>query len=203
VTRLVRPDAEHLPDYTEAIRRGFEPSTYSGSEIAAAHLAAIARDPAAFLAGLDDPVGRGTILLPDGRRVARLPGFTRWITDRGFCGVIHFRWQPGSTDLPAHVLGHVGYLVVPWRRREGQATRALSLLLREIATLGLPWIELTTDPDNHASMRVIEANGGALMERFIRTALHGGGPGLRFRIPLGEEMNRAWQEASGKRPSRP
>ena len=194
MTRLVRPDAELLPAYTDAIRRGFEPSTHSGADIAAAHLAAIARDPAAFLAGLDNLAGGGTILLPDGRRVARLPGFTRWIIDRGFCGVIHFRWQPGTTELPAHVLGHVGYLIVAWRRGEGQATRALGLLLREIATVGLPGVELTTDPGNHASIRVIEANGGALAERFTRTRMHGGGPGLRFRIPLPGEAEQGPQD---------
>jgi predicted acetyltransferase len=119
--------------------------------------------------------------------VPRLPGFTRWILDGGFCGVIHFRWQPGGDELPAHVLGHVGYQIVPWRRREGQATRALGLLLPEVAALGLPWVEITTDPDNHASIWVIEANGGALLETFTRPPMHGGGAGLRFRIGLARQ----------------
>jgi predicted acetyltransferase len=183
-TRLVRPAAEHLPDYAEALRRGFEPSTYGGPATAAAHLAAIGRDPAGFLRGLEDPEGRGTIVLPDGREVGRLPGFTRWILDRGFCGVIHFRWRKGSAELPAHVLGHVGYQVVPWRRREGQATRALGLLLPEPARLGLPWVELVADAGNAASIRVIEANGGVFLHRFTTLPAHGGAEALRFRIGL-------------------
>ncbi|WP_372618804.1 GNAT family N-acetyltransferase [Falsiroseomonas sp.] len=185
-TRLVRPAAEHLPGYADALRRGFEPSTYAGPALAAAHLAAIEHDPAAFLAGLEDVEGRGAVTLPDGSEVPRLPGFTRWILDRGFCGVIHARWQTGSTGLPAHLLGHVGYLVVAWRRGEGQATRALGLLLPELAQLGLPWVELVTDPANAASIRVIEANGGTFLERFTKLPAHGGTEALRFRIALGQ-----------------
>jgi predicted acetyltransferase len=49
---------------------------------------------------------------------------------------------------------------------------------------GLPCVDLTTDPGNVASRRVIAANGGVLVEEFTKTAHHGGGPGLRFRIAL-------------------
>jgi predicted acetyltransferase len=183
-TRLLRPAAELAPGYADALRRGFEPSTFLGPAVAAKHVAAIEQDAAAFVASLDDPVGQGSVTLPDGRQVPRLPGFTRWIEADGFCGVVHFRWQRGTTALPPHVLGHIGYLVVPWRQREGHATRALGLLLAEIAPLGLPWVELSTDPGNVASIRVIEAHGGRLVERFTRPESFGGGEALRFRIAL-------------------
>ena len=49
---------------------------------------------------------------------------------------------------------------------------------------GLPYVELTTDPDNLASQRVIIANGGLLIEAFINPVAFGSTPGLRFRIPL-------------------
>ncbi|WP_270937718.1 GNAT family N-acetyltransferase [Falsiroseomonas oryzae] len=184
MTRLVRPAAEHLAEYADALRRGFEPSTFSGPALAWAQLEAIAHDPAAFLAGLDDPVGGQVVVLPGGRTVRRLPGFSRWILDGGFCGVIHFRWQPGVPELPDYVLGHVGYEVVPWRRGEGQATRALGLLLAEVAPLGLPWVEVVTGAANPASIRVIEAQGGRLVERFTAGPAQGGAAMLRFRIPL-------------------
>jgi predicted acetyltransferase len=87
-------------------------------------------------------------------------------------------------ELPSHVLGHCGYAVVPWARGRGVATRALALLLPEAAALGLPHIDLTTDPDNLASIRVIERNGGVLVERFAKDAAYGGGAGLRYRIVL-------------------
>jgi predicted acetyltransferase len=49
---------------------------------------------------------------------------------------------------------------------------------------GLRYVELTTDPDNVASKRVIDANGGVLHERFTKPAQYGGTPGLRYRIVL-------------------
>ncbi|MBK1660888.1 GNAT family N-acetyltransferase [Paracraurococcus ruber] len=184
-TRLVRPGPEHLPDYVAALQRGWSPDNILRAATAKEHLDFIARDSAGFLASLDDPEARGgPVTLPDGSVRPRLPGFRRWIWDGGFCGSIGMRWQPGTPDLPPHVLGHVGYAVVPWRRREGHATRALGLLLAEIAPLGLPWVDLTTDPDNPASIRVIEANGGTLLRHFAKGPELGGGEGLRFRIAL-------------------
>ena len=44
-------------------------------------------------------------------------------------------------------------------------------LVRE---LGLPYAEITTNPDNVASQRVIEANGGVLVEHFVQPASSGG-----------------------------
>ncbi len=185
MTRLVRPAAEHLEGYLVALERGFEPSNWNGPEIARRHREAIAADPAGFLAGLDDPEGRGPpVTLPDGSTRPRLPGFTRWIWADGFCGVVHFRWQHGTTDLPPHVLGHIGYVVAPWRRGEGQATRALALLLEEVASLGLEFVELTTDPDNLPSIHVARSAGAVLVERFAKLPAHGGGEGLRWRIMI-------------------
>ena len=62
---------------------------------------------------------------PDGSTAKRLPGFKRWLWDGEFCGSIGLRWQPGTTALPPHCLGHIGYAVVPWKRRRGYATQAL------------------------------------------------------------------------------
>jgi predicted acetyltransferase len=46
-------------------------------------------------------------------------------------------------------------------------------------------VELTTDVPNLASRRVIEANGGVLVERFYKSASYGGAESLRYRIYLG------------------
>jgi len=45
-------------------------------------------------------------------------------------------------------------------------------------------VEITTDPDNLASRRVIEANGGVLVATFTKPAQYGSVPGLRYRIDL-------------------
>ena len=181
---LVWPSAEYLPSYVRALERGWSPDT-ARPEAARDELARIARDPAAFLAELIDPEGRGPpVRLPDGSTVPRLPGYRRWMWDGELSGSIGLRWQPGTAALPPTCLGHIGYSVVPWKRGRGYATRALALLLPEARALGLPYVELTTDEGNVASRRVIEANGGVLVEPFDKPASHGGSPGLRFRIDL-------------------
>jgi predicted acetyltransferase len=82
------------------------------------------------------------------------------------------------------VLGHIGYAVVPWKRGRGYGKRALALLLAEIGGIGLPFVDLTTDPENLASHAVILANGGLLVERFRKPPAYGGQEALRFRIEL-------------------
>ena len=73
---------------------------------------------------------------------------------------------------------------MPWKRRRGYATRALQLLLPQTREEGLPYVELTTDAGNVASRRVIEANGGTVVERFNKPAAYGGAESLRYRISL-------------------
>ena len=181
---LVTPSAEHLASYEDALLRGYAPSS-SRPQQRDEHLAALRDDPESFLATQDDPEGRGPpVTLGDGTQVPRLPGIVRWIWDGAFGGSISLRWQHGTAELPPQILGHIGYGVVPWRRRQGYATRALALMLPEARRLGLPYVELTTDPDNLASHRVIEGNGGLLVERFHKPAAWGGGESLRWRIPL-------------------
>ncbi len=182
---LVVPALEYLDAYADALRRGFWSDNLRREESAREELAMIAADPADFVAALDDPEAkRPPIVLPDGSTVARLPGYRRWMWDDGFCGSVNFRWQPGTSALPSYVLGHLGYAVVPWKQRQGYATRAVALMLPEARKLGLAYIDLTTDPDNLPSQKVITANGGHLVESFVKAASHGGGESLLFRILL-------------------
>jgi predicted acetyltransferase len=104
--------------------------------------------------------------------------------DGEFCGTIGFRWQPGTPELPPHCLGHIGYAVVPWKRGRGYATQALAGILPDAIAEGLPYVELTTDAVNVASQRVIEANGGRVVEQFNKPAHYGGAESLRYRIAL-------------------
>ena len=181
---LVWPTLEHLPSYVAALERDWSPDTLR-PEAAREELEQIAADPAAFVAAQVDREGAGPpVTLPDGTKMKRLPGYRRWIWDGEFCGVIGLRWQPGTEALPAHVLGHIGFSVVPWKRKRGYATRALALILEDAAREGLRYVELTTKLENVASQRVIEANRGRLIERFTTPGEYGERAALRFRIDL-------------------
>jgi predicted acetyltransferase len=181
---LVWPDAQYLPGYVHALRQGWSPDNLR-PQTALDHLARIETDPTRFLREQVDREAKGPpITLPDNSTVPRLPGYSLWMWDGEFCGSIGLRWQPGTTELPSYCLGHVGYSVVPWKRRRGYATRALQLLLPYARAEGLAYIELTTDADNLPSRRVIESNGGTLVERFRTSIEYGGAESLRFRIVL-------------------
>ncbi|MEO1705186.1 MAG: GNAT family N-acetyltransferase [Pseudomonadota bacterium] len=181
---LVRPSRGGLDAYRAALETGWSPRT-TRPEAAQEERAAISSDPGAFLASLDDPHGMGAdIELSDGTRVKRLPSFRRWIWSDGFCGSIELRWQWGTDALPPTCSGHIGYTVVPWRRGEGLATEALKAILPDARKVGLSVVDLTTDPANLASIRVIKKNGGRLVARHERRPSAGVGEELLFRIDL-------------------
>lgn len=184
VLQLLKPSLETLPGFVGALERGWSRDNVGLEKTIRADLEWIARDAAGFVASLDDVEANGApITLPDGSQARRLPGYNRWLWDGEFCGSIGFRWQPGTSELPPHVLGHMGYAVVPWKRGRGYASEALRQLLPAARALGMTWVELTTVPDNLPSQRVILANGGQLVETFEAPA-YGEGLKLRYRIPL-------------------
>src|SRR5579871_4123385 len=108
---LVKPSLQFLPEYEAALEQGWSPDNVR-PDAAREQLEKIRHDPASFVAALDDPEARGEpAILPDGSSAPRLPGYDRWIWDGEFCGVIGFRWQPGTSALPSHILGHIGFAV--------------------------------------------------------------------------------------------
>jgi predicted acetyltransferase len=174
--RLVAPNEAMLPRYAAALERGWSPNTLH--DVSGEQLAALREDAAAFLADLTDQ--SGTVLQPDGSRLPRIPFRVFWIWDGDFCGAINLRFLPGREDLLPYVSGHVGYAVVPWKRRRGYATRSLALVLPVARGIGLRRILVTCDETNLASRKVILANGGVA----DGCETHEGAPDkLRFWVP--------------------
>lgn len=181
---LRHPSHDLLPDYIEALRTGWSPDNLRPA-VAQEQLKAIEHDADSFLARVDDPEAKGPpVVLPDGSQVARLPGLQRWIWKDGFCGSIGLRWQPGTNALPPTCLGHIGYAVVPWRRREGLATAAL-LEIRALAIhVGLQRLDITADVNNLASIGVITKAGGLYVKDIDAPKSVGGHTSRLYRIDL-------------------
>ncbi len=176
---LVVPAREHLDSFAAALRTGWSPNNVR--DVSGEFLAEIEADADLFLANRNRADGR--YMKPDGTFQQMLPFITRWIWDGAFCGHVNLRWPADLGPLPEHVPGHLGYAVVPWKRRLGYAKLASAAALVEARKLGLSRIEVTTDLDNVPSRRIIEGQGGHLVEEF-RHPLFGDKPKLRYEVAL-------------------
>lgn len=78
--------------------------------------------------------------------------------------------------------GHIGYAVRPSVRRQGCATRLLSLVLDQARGIGLTRVLVTCDDDNTGSAHTIEKNGGLLEDK--RISPHSGKLIRRYWIEL-------------------
>lgn len=181
---LVWPHDDYLDGYMAALEAGWSPSTMR-AEAAAEQLALIVDEGReAFVASQVDREAAGApIRQADGTYLPRLPGFSKWVWDGEFCGSVNLRWQKGTAELPPHVLGHIGYTIVPNKRRLGYATKALRLLLPDAKAEGLAHVDLTTDLDNIPSQRVIEHNGGEQL-RLVTSPYTDGAELILWRIEL-------------------
>ena len=72
------------------------------------------------------------------------------------------------TERLKKIGGNIGYTIRPSERGKGYATQMLKMALQKAAELDLDEVLLTCDEDNVASRKVIEANGGELLESNVK-----------------------------------
>jgi len=110
-----------------------------------------------------------------------VPSKEFWIIDAdGYAGRIILGLS--FTPDPDRVGNHVGYAVRPSKRRKGYATKALQCLLDEATKLKIYKLMPICDAANIASRKVIERNGGVLLDRMPNGKARLGA--LRFLIDL-------------------
>ena len=169
---LVWPSREHLPGYVDALKRGWSPDNVRGEEAAREQLDTIAVDEDAFLASLVDKDAKGNpITLPDGTTVPRLPGYNRWMwtaSSAASSGSLGLAAPKRCRRIASATLGHRSS---PGSSGAAARTRALREILPDARAEGLKFVDLITDRSNVASQRVIEANGGVIVEEFVDASI--------------------------------
>ena len=96
-----------------------------------------------------------------------VPQNTCWLLRDNTEIVGNIRIRHRLTPSLEHHGGHIGYDIRPSARRQGYGTQQLALALDKARALGLTRVMLTCDMTNIASVRIIEANGGALASEGI------------------------------------
>ncbi|MGK4581733.1 GNAT family N-acetyltransferase [Kitasatospora sp. HPMI-4] len=127
------------------------------------------QNPDAFAAYVDQ--------LRDDPRVLYQPGLPPltilwWTEGEHYLGRLSI-WHRLHPDW-AHS-GYIGYDVRPTARRRGHATAMLAAAMPTVHALGIDPVLVTVRAHNTASRRVIEANGGQLVQQ--------DGDRLRFHLP--------------------
>lgn len=91
---------------------------------------------------------------------------------------------------PAHQDGiEAGPDGAPSQARCLDCHNALREVLKDAKARGLRCVEITTAVENAPSKRVIEANGGILIEEFVTPPALGSRNERRYRVPLGEGID--------------
>ena len=115
-------------------------------------------EPAAFRDWLEHLRWAGLLGWADNARDRTPHRMFWWVEGTRFLGRarLSLRLTPELTEFG----GHIGYDVRPSARGRGHATALLRAVLAAAGEAGIDRALLTCAPDNHASIRVIERNGG-------------------------------------------
>ena len=153
---VLRPDMQHaLIEYAAEFSAAGEPRyAFITPEMTREEYAALLLRQEADSRGIE---------LPDGR----VPQSVYYLVRGGSYIIGSSRLRHTLTPRLEQEGGHIGYDVRPSQRGKGYATRLLALTMGEACGLGLPGVLVTCDDDNYASARVIEKNGGRLINKIV------------------------------------
>lgn len=159
--RLIIPDLAHVPSYVQALKEGHRCG--GGAVATADHVLKTEAYPQAFLDELFAPKPP-TWINEKGEEVERVPQTTVWLVEGDtFIGDAKIRHRLNDRLFKSG--GHVGYGIRPTMRRKGYATEMLRLcLIWARDNLQLDRALLSCVEDNIASARVMEKNGGQLID---------------------------------------
>ncbi|QDG51605.1 GNAT family N-acetyltransferase [Persicimonas caeni] len=153
MAKLVRPTSRYKASYLSALREFHREGRYTYHD-----LDELDGD---FEAHVADERKR---IHPENIAVYRVPETIYWLVDGDeFIGRLELRHE--LNDHLLEVGGHIGYSIRPGRRREGYGTTILELALQKACECGMQRVLLTCDPDNVASRKIIEKNGGEFENR--------------------------------------
>lgn len=154
---LARPSMRHARSHVAALREGFRRGMQE--VVSEQRIREVESNFAAYLALITRQVGN--IRLPTGEIVPKVPFSLFWLCEGdAFIGEISIRHALNAWLLQEG--GHIGYGIRPSRQGRGYGKRMLALALARCPQLGIERALVTCLEDNHASARIIEANGGHL-----------------------------------------
>lgn len=158
---LVIPAVQYVASYAEALAEGHVCGASPVQDEAA--IKKILDDPAAFIAELTGP-RHPTRINEMGEMVERVPDTAVWLVQGNtFIGDARIRHRLNAALEKSG--GHIGYGVRPSYQSKGYATELLrQCLIWSRDNLAIDKVLLSCRVGNEASSRVIEKNGGQLID---------------------------------------
>ncbi len=157
---LELPSMKVFASYIEALEEGF----YRGNEPIKNkdEIHQIKQNSKDYLSSLNSPA-IGSYTTPSGEKFQKVPYETLWLSAEDmFIGEVSFRHE--LNEMLENFGGHIGYGILPSLAGQGLATLALKLTVERAKNMGIKELLLTCSPDNPASRRVIEKNGGKFID---------------------------------------
>ena len=181
---LVKPCMAILPSYLEALDEGAYCNMALGA-FADESMEEISNDPDEYIRRINDESPR-RVALPDGSEYTVAEHALLWLVDgERYLGSVSLRFS-GDREVIEEFGGHIGVAIRPGLLNRGYGVRAAALAWQLAGAYflerGINPIFVSCNPNNSASKRLIEHNGGKLVKE--KSDAFGTGPSLIFFIDL-------------------